>query len=419
MTTMRTWAPSALLALTVLAPWTDDALKPADVKKLGKDVADYFEAKDKSEGIDKAYQEIADAVDKAEKRLGGKSALTLVEDWEQIFYQARLESLGSSLKVRKGKPHEASASMPGGTESNFAVALPSSYNPRKGPYPLFLVLAPVGSEPLALVEEQWTDGDLLSNAIVLAPKMPDDPAVWGEITTASGPGGVATIMGLYGQFLRQFPIDMDRVFLVGYGQGGATAARVAGLYPHLFAGLVTVDAEGAIDPTNFKSLPTLVVGGSEDGQALSKRIEELGYDNTSARESATPTDFWAWSAEHQRIPYPEEIVFAPLTAYTTSAHWISVDGVDLEGGARVRARLDRTANAIVVDAEKVTLVRIFFNDLLVDMDRPVDVIVNGVSKKALIDRNKRLMLDLNYQLGDWGRVFTNRLPFDVPAEESK
>lgn len=419
MTTIRTWAPGALLALSALASSTDDALKPADIKKLGKDVADYFEAKDKSEGIDKAYQEIADAVDKAEKRLGGKSALTLVEDWEQVFYQARLESLGNALKVRKGKPHEASAALPGGNESSFAVALPSSYNPKKGPYPLFLVLAPAGTEPLALLEEQWADADLLSESIVLAPKLPDDPAVWGEITTASGPGGVATIMSLYGQFLRQFPIDMDRVFLVGYGAGGATAARVAGLYPHLFAGLVTVDPQGAIDPTNFKSLPTLVVGGTEDGKALLERIGELGYDNASARESATPADFQAWTAEHVRVPYPEEIVFAPLTAYTTSAHWISVDGVDLEGGARVRARLDRTANAVVVDAEKVTLVRLFFNDRLVDMDRPVDVIVNGVSKKALIDRNKRLMLDLNYQLGDWGRVFTNRLPFDVPTEESK
>ena len=63
--------------------------------------------------------------------------------------------------------------------------------------------------------------------------------------------------------------------------------------------------------------------------------------------------------------------------------------------------------------------RLFFNDRIVDMDKPVEVVINGVSQKASIDRNKRLMLELNYTNGDWGRVFTNRMDYDVPAAEKK
>lgn len=424
MTTLSPALPVTLLALAALvslgagAPG-DELMKPADQKKLGKLVAEYFDAKDESAGIDKAYQEIADTIDKLEKKLAGQSALAYVEDWEQVFFQARLESLGDDLKVRKGKPHTTSAALPNGSV-DFAVSVPGSYNPKKDVYPLFVLIAAPGTEPLALVEEQWATGELVEGAIVLAPKMPEDLTIWGEINGPSGPGGVSTIMGLFGQFLRQFPIDMDRVYLVGYGAGADAVARVAGMYPHLFAGLVLIDGSAAIDPSNFGSLPTLVVGEGEGCQALAKKSADLGHANAAAQPSATPAEVRAWSADKLREAYPAEITFVPLTDYTTSAHWISLQGADVAGGARIEARLNPATNAIEIDAVKVTGVRLFLNDRLVDMDKPVDVVINGVSEPPLsIDRNKRLMLDLNYTNGDWGRVFTNRMDFDVPAGEAK
>lgn len=420
MTTMHTWAFGALLALSTLAPRAEEELKPGDTKKLGKAVADYFEAKDKSEGIDKAYQDIAEDLDKIEKKLDGRSALTLVEDWEQIFFEARSEGLTDPMKIRKGKPHEATASLPGGGELSFAVSVPNSYNPRKGPYPFFLVIGGVGKSPLGMLEGDWNDAGLLGEAIVVVPKMPDDPAVWGEIRTDEGQGGIATVMNLYGQFLRQFPIDMDRVFLIGENEGAPTAGRIAGYYPHLFAGLVTKDATAQIDATNFRSLPSLTIGETDAAKALVQGLEGLGYEGATTRPSATAADVWSWAQEQQRTPYPDEVVFAPLSAYATTAYWLSVDGVDLEGGARVDARADRDANRIVIDAHDVSTLRLFFNDRLVDMDRPVEVVVNGVAKTVQLERNRRLMLDLVYQLGDWGRVFTNRMSFDVPqGDESR
>lgn len=424
MTTMLFSPPAILLALAPLvAPLAlgapgDELIKPADQKKLGKLVADYFDAKDKSSGIDKAYQEIADAVDKLDKKLGGGSALSYVEDWEQVFFQARVESLTEDLKIRKGKPHEAKAALQN-SSIDFAVAVPATYSAKKDILPLIVVVGAPDKQPLKMLEEEWATGEIAAGAILLAPKMPADLAIWGEITGPDGPGGISIIMGLYGKFLSQFPIDMDRVYLVGYGPGADAVGRLAGLYPHLFAGLVLFDGTAAIDPTNFRSLPTLVVGESEGSQAVTKKVTDLGYGNGTELAAATPAEVWGWCADKQREPYPEEITFVPLTAATSSAHWISVQGVDVEAGARVHARLDPAANAVIVDAEKVTGVRLFFNDRIVDMDKPVEVVINGVSQKASIDRNKRLMLELNYTNGDWGRVFTNRMDYDVPAAEKK
>jgi len=415
----RLGACAALVALLAGALAPELQMKPGDHKKLGKEIAAWFKAKDESKGIDKAYLTISATVSKLEKKMGGKSALALVEDWEQAFFQARLGTLGKGIKARRGRVAEASAKLSSGGEADLAIFLPKSYSAKKGPYPLFLIVGDEGAEPLALLERDWTGEELRSKAILLAPRMPADTATWTEITVDGAAGGIATIMSLYGQVLRQFPIDMDRVYLVGYGAGAAAAGRVAGFYPQLFAGFAAVAAAPGIDATNFANLPTLAVGDGEGSAALASAVEELGYGNGTRADTATGADIWTWSVDKVRDPYPDKIIFAPQSPYTTSAHWLSVEGADVSAGPRVEAHLERDTNSIVVHAEKVESVQIYFNDLLVDMDKAVKVTINGVTKEGLVPRNKRLMLELNYNLGDWGRVFTNRQSYDVPLEQAK
>jgi hypothetical protein len=127
-------------------------------------------------------------------------------------------------------------------------------------------------------------------------------------------------------------------------------------------------------------------------------------------------DVWAWIKEQKRASYPAELAFVPSSAYTRTSYWISVEGVDVDGGAKLNARADREANTIDIQAEGIESLRIYFNDRLVDMDRPVRVVINGVASEALVARNAKTMLDLVYQSGDWGRVFANMQPYDVKGK---
>ena len=410
---------AAIVPLALGAYAADVTMKPADHKKLGKLVAGWSEAKDESKGINKAYVGITQAIEKLEKKMKVADALTLVEDWEKAFFLARLENLGKDIKLKKGKVTEASAALANGSEAEFGVFAPGSYNPKKGPYPLFLVIGDEGSTPATVLEEQWADEAVRGSAILLVPKMPDDVGIWDKLEADKGMGGIGTIMSLYGKVLGEIPIDMDRVYLVGHGAGAAAAARAADLYPQLFAGLVVVDGKTPLIATNFRNLPTLAVGSGDGSEGLATAIGALGYENCTKMDSATAADIWGWSEDKVRNAYPSEITFSPGHNYTTSAHWLSLQGVDVEAGPRVEARIDKDANAIVIDAKKVTSIEISFNDILVDMDKPVDVIINGTSNPSTIARNKRLMLELNYKGGDWGRVFTNRMSFDVPVAEEK
>ena len=100
-----------------------------------------------------------------------------------------------------------------------------------------------------------------------------------------------------------------------------------------------------------------------------------------------------------------------------TASWFSVEGIDLDQSPRVEAIADRSANTITIEADSVSSVMVFFNDSLVDMDRPVKVIVNGNVNEASLQRNQRNMLDLAWSQGDWGRVFMNFQVYDVPTRQ--
>jgi hypothetical protein len=204
-------------------------------------------------------------------------------------------------------------------------------------------------------------------------------------------------------------VDHNRRYLAGSGKGFAAVEVTATSFPHVFAGLIGVGDVSITDVSvlnNFRSLPSLYLKGGEGAKAIEAKLGELGFSNAKVEPEGGVAQAWEWMGNTPRTAHPQEITFTPKSDYARSVYWLSFVGFQVSEGPRVNAKADRATNTITVDAEKIADIVVYLNDELVDMDKPVKIIVNGTTHERTVERNATVMLDTQYAGGDWGRVFT-------------
>jgi len=78
------------------------------------------------------------------------------------------------------------------------------------------------------------------------------------------------------------------------------------------------------------------------------------------------------------------------------------------------------SNTITVEGEGIDEFTISYNDVLVDLDKPVTVICNGAENVDLIPRNLKVTLDMVYfARSDPGKVFVANKSYHLPPPTSK
>jgi len=396
----------------------DLKLKESDHRAMSGLVGDWFEAKDKKEGLNESMQKILKDLDSRQKRLRNEPILAAVEDWEQVFRLVSAGRLKGSLKkTRPGESTDVRTKHVNGIEIAFSYSLPKTYDARRGgPYPMILTIPDAGQSPAEHIAKEWSDPALRDAAIVVAMSLGEDASVWGDFGSPDKPGGVISVMSTVGFLQLDLALDMNRIFLAGAGKGWGAAEATAGAFPAIFAGLVglgDVMLNNETNLTNFRNLPVLLQGGGEGAKAIEAKIGELGYGNCTAQEGSG-AEAWAWMSQHTRAAYPSEITFSPTSDYAPKAYWISLAGGQASEGPHVEAKIDRESNTITVQADKVADIVIYLNDTLVDMSKPVRFLVNGTSQEQTVDRNAPEMINNQYTFGDWGRVFSGYVTQNVP-----
>jgi hypothetical protein len=280
---------------------------------------------------------------------------------------------------------------------------------------LVLVVPDEGETPLAALDAHWNDPAARETTLLIALHMPENLGAWGTFGTVDAPGGVFTVMNALGVVQQQLALDMNRIYLAGAGRGFAAVGATAMAFPHLFAGVIGIGNVPEVDVGNLRNVPILLVKGGEGAGSIQAKATELGFEHCTALPEGGQPDAWSWVGSTTRDAYPKQIAFVPTSDYARIAHWIGIDNFQVSENPSVSATVDRESNTITLDTQKISGVVIYLNDLLVDMEKPVKVVVNGVSlKEALVARNAPLMIDMVHKTGDWGRVFTNYLPVDVP-----
>jgi pimeloyl-ACP methyl ester carboxylesterase len=145
--------------------------------------------------------------------------------------------------------------------------------------------------------------------------------------------------------LLRLNVDADRVFLSGHGMGGDAAWDMGLSHPHLFAGVVPINA--AIDHyaplylDNGKQLPLYTIAGELDGNLMERNVGSLmkmmqnNFDLIYAEyNGAGPGTFYSeihalfdWMSRLRRGPPPRQVNAKTLRESDNSFWWFEFSGI--------------------------------------------------------------------------------------------
>ena len=411
----------ALVALTLVgalsAAVQDRQLKDSDFKKTSQSLADYIDARKANKGVLEAENALSAEMAKLEKKkLKGASLLSVPNDLGRMLWLSRAYD---KQKPKKGKLVNAE-SVFGKAEFEYTVWTPSKYDARRNMYPLILCIPEEGKETKAFLTERWTESELRDNAVIAAVPMPEDLDMWAVGGDSESPGGLAFLLTTFKAISETHAIDFDRVFIAGRGAGVAAALAIAERFPDRFAGVIGRAGDAGETPAvNFRNLPTWFAGGGAMVTAFSDGITAAGYGNCTVKPDGEGKDVWFWMQGNARNSNPDHVTLVPGVPFPNRSSWVQVPPFDGHGTARVDAQIDRATNTITIDAEGVQGVTIYFNDLLVDLAKPVKVICNGVEHLDMVPRDFKSTLDFIYFARcDPGKVYVAAKDFSIPVAAS-
>lgn len=403
--------------MVAAAPPLEMMLKERDQEKLGELLQEYYTAYKEKDGLAEAKADLSEEISKHETKLNKKSdeeieLLELSEDVRAMFQFAKVVE----KRPKVGKVVDVEADTFLGKPVHYAVHAPKAYKADKGAVPLILIIPDEGVEPARCLDDQWLLPDIRNEAVIAAVQMPEDPGLWG-VSGVDRIGGLETVMFTLRDLNGQYLIDSDRVYLAGHGPGVAAAMDIAATFPYIFAGVVGRAGDmGATEVTNFRNLPCYFAGGGSNVSTFEAAAREQEYESVTVQAEGRAEDVWTWIQENPRNASPKEIDFAPTSQMGTSAYWLTLKGYDLEAEVKpmVSARVDEEANRIEITGSGVSNVTLWFNDEIVDLDRPVTVVCNGTEYTDSFGRSLSIALDQFFRSNDPSRVYVAGKDYDLP-----
>src|SRR6185295_2001724 len=253
--------------------------------------------------------------------------------------------------------------------------------------------------------------------------------------------------------LDELNVDPDRVYLDGMSMGGGGAFRLAEHFPDRWAAIGprcnVPDIRQKQDKSyvtmlaaNFRMVPTYWVVGAADakipvemaraaksdleaakGELVYKEVEGGGHDWNLEKDDVVLD----WYQKHTRVAYPEEVVWKSYEKVFARAFWVEVTkrtepppliivhmdqkGAESERRTELRppalVKAKRAGNAITITTEEVKELRVYLDDAMVDLDKPVVITVNGRKvHDAVVKRSMEVLIEDAHKRRDPGMLFT-------------
>jgi len=199
-----------------------------------------------------------------------------------------------------------------------------------------------------------------------------------------------------------FAIDLDRIFLSGWSDGGFTAVWLASRYPHLVAGIAPCCANwqyANAEQIGLFNVPMLAVDGWGDGGYNSSQfrrwhaLHTMGYDvaglwghhghaYTPYEDAEEFTRILEWAKTKRRDLWPRRVRYATWNLAWHRAYWFSIERmIDPSLAAQIDAQV-KDGNRIDVSAWNVAAYKLALSGKLVDPEKPVTVATNGKESYA-------------------------------------
>lgn len=253
----------------------------------------------------------------------------------------------------------------------------------------------------------------------------------------------------------RYRIDPDRVFLTGMSNGGIGVYLIGSHYAPLFAGLAPM--AGGLDDVllpflqNLRHTSVYVIHGTQDqvmpvelSRTIAQELTRLGYPFTYREHDRTHPvagghyfpreelpDLVAWFDSHRRAPLPKTITVVRDATHLSSFAWVRIDSTDRIAAFsdnlvdrrddmiknRIYAKLEAEItgpNRIEIRAERVRRYSLFFNQDLIDLEKPITVVTNGqVSYEGTVTQSITTLLQEAHRRHDRQHLFPSMLTISV------
>lgn len=218
-----------------------------------------------------------------------------------------------------------------------------------------------------------------------------------------------------------YGVNPDQVYLMGYSAGGNGVYQLAPRLADRFAAASTMAGHPShASPLGLRNLPFAMFAGAEDAAyqrnimaaEWGRKLDALARQDPGAyphRLNLYPgLGHWMegkdaeavpWMAKFTRNPWPKKIVWCQSDRLHERFYWLALPEGVAKPGLTIRAGVER--NVITVDAPDVTRIILRLHDRLVDLDQPLQVVLNGGTVFAgKVPRQADAILKSLHQRGD-------------------
>lgn len=368
---------------------------------------------------------------------GFNASLSNIKEWVKTSVNYTSQQLGLQRKL-----------VPiGEKKGEYFVYIPSHYAPDRS-WPMILALHGVGGRGLDQAMAWLRSSAHNDEFIFIAPTY--SHGLWWKDEAEK------LILAVFDTVKRDYNIDTDRVYLTGFSSGGHGAWYMALRYPHFFAAINPIAGECPMPSflVNLMHVPVYIVHGAKDtiipieaAKDAHSRLEKLNYrvmyKELPEIKHRFPLEevgeILDWFRANERSLYPKRIRFSTESTRYSVSYWVEilefseivgqVSGVqkDISGHlmrseefpvtASVEAAIQDENNEIFLTTQGIKAIRLYLENTLIDMERPLHVYVNGkIVYSEKVNENVRTILDAVKKRNDRKALFFTYLDIRVPFE---
>lgn len=279
-------------------------------------------------------------------------------------------------------------------------------NAAAGERSLWISMHGGGGAPTRVNDQQWRNQIRLyapDEGIVVAPRAPTDTwNLWHQ-------GHIDDLFSrLISNMVTERGVSPERVYLLGYSAGGDGVYQLAPRMADRFAAASMMAGHpNNANPLGLRNLPFMIFVGGNDraykrntvaalyGRKLAqlKQADPGGYDHKVTIYEGMghwmkgkDREALPWLAERTRVTWPKKVVWHQSGRTHNRFYWLAVPKGTAKAGQTVEAKV--AGQRIEIQATGLKRINLRLSDKLVDLDKPITVIVNGEEKfDGMVHRN--------------------------------
>jgi pimeloyl-ACP methyl ester carboxylesterase len=314
----------------------------------------------------------------------------------------------------------------GGRQGEYYLTLPPDYDASKT-YPLIISFH--GRGGTGTYGRHWSSGsgEAHRTCIIVAPTNPEPhQETWWDDPSSE------LILAALRATLRDYAVDPWRIYAEGFSMGGGASTFWAQTWPDQFAAIGSQafaawrnprDRSGCAE--NMRRVPAFLAVGENDiprfvdtYKRLDAELTRLGtphvfklLKNTGHAFAHHEDEMLVFFLKWQRNLYPRSLAYNDYRAPRGErvpewVYWVRIREASHNG--RIAAEVH--GNTIQITTEQVRRFDVYLSDRLVDLDRPVSVMVNNApAHSGPVTRDVFAMLDVIRETGDRARLFSAKV----------